>query len=131
MEIQHNQALPLVLLIESTSMELKFPAFLNKVFTDKGRIIHRTLFTGKKASKQFFFCPKENSVDKCLVYKEFLSSEPLQCATEPIPILREEETGCAFNDVGTLYTLFYEVSLNVYLFVLINVEIELPNWFLI
>lgn len=113
-EIQANQILPFVQLLNHTNMELQHPESLEKVFTDRGRIINGTRFTSKNKAEQLLFCPKENSVEYCLVPKKFQGLEPLQCSKEPTPYVREEQNQilCGPHDSGKTYNVVYEVSLN-------------------
>lgn len=122
-EIQANQALPLVqLLNHAADMELQPPESLERVVTDKGRIINGTRFTSKNFTEQLLFCPKENSRELCLVPKEFQGLEPLQCAREPQLLIREhrESKLCGPNDSGQTLDVLYEVSLNRYQPLLFN-----------
>ncbi|XP_065205559.1 uncharacterized protein LOC135835301 [Planococcus citri] len=111
--IRPSEALPLVLYMDNTSSKLGPPETLGAVFVGNWRIINPTQFTSRRAGEQMFFCPEEDSDEKCLVRKNFLPLDPLECSKEPELVVAQDESEkklkCGPNNAGEPYILVYEI----------------------
>lgn len=83
---------------------------MQKVELIDGKMIHGTELFFQKQTQQLFFCPEENTKNRCLVPKTFGENERLQCASEPTPDIQSKKKGCGGDKMSIFYTSLYSVS---------------------
>lgn len=115
-EIKANEILPLILISNPSDLQLKVPKKIQRIATKNKRIVNGSEFFTKNFEKQLFFCPEENSDEKCLAPRAIGRFELLQCTKEATPVVRQLSTSsrCGIDDSGILYEVIYEVSFNLY-----------------
>ena len=90
-----------------------------KIETKNKRIVAGTQFSNGIGGEQIFFCPKDNSREKCLIPRKFEEEfEQLQCANEPSPLIQEirPKGYCIYdgsNSRSILCKVVYKVSIVV------------------
>lgn len=116
-EIQANEILPLIFISNPDSSELEAPKEIYRIATKNKRIVNGSEFFRRISERQLFFCPTENSDEKCSAPQTFGRFETLQCTKEATPVVRQLSTSskkCGIDDSGTLYEVVYEVSFHLH-----------------